>query len=415
MPRLQDVYRRMNVIHQRAVNESRGLTAEEQREWDQLHRESTLEGNTFRPGAVETTQGPATDVRLRNAKTGEAIRVYGPDDSWTRGREYDLPDGIQPEELDLGRWVRAIVRGDWKHAQAELRAMGEGTGSIGGYAVPTVLSDRIIASLREKLATRAAGLMTITLDDGPVLRVARELTRPRAAWVGENDPAIWSEPTFGAVNLEAKRVSSLVKSSRELMEDASNLESLLLDSMGHACAQAVDRAVLYGSGLNQPLGIINAEGAGVQKTDLSGASLSIDHVVKAIYRLAARNVPTENLAAIMSASSAYALATAREDGTAGGYLEGSPPAAYAKLRRFSSEVVPTSATTEVFIGLFSAYLLGIRRDLTIEITNAGYDETNGESAFQRNQVYIHASLRCDGAPIQPSAFEVLTNVADEWA
>src|SRR5260370_27594456 len=95
-----------------------------------------------RVGNISRIDGDANQDRARRSNSrrpaltfidshGHEVRALAKDESIASAIKYDLPDGIRPEELSIGRLVRAYVTGDWSKAQAEKRAMGGSSNILG--------------------------------------------------------------------------------------------------------------------------------------------------------------------------------------------------------------------------------------------------------------------------------------------
>ena len=69
---------------------------------------------------------------------GREIRALRPNESIREAFSAELPDGIQPEELSLGRYIRAVILGDFSKARAEQRAMaGNSDSGTGRWTITT--------------------------------------------------------------------------------------------------------------------------------------------------------------------------------------------------------------------------------------------------------------------------------------
>lgn len=92
-----------------------------------------------------------------------------------------------------------------------------------------------------------------------------------AVWVAENPgtDVAESEATLGAVGLAAKTLQSTTSYSRQLLaQSVIDVEQMVRDDLTAIHALAWDKAVLHGSGGNQPTGIYNL--AGVNAVDIAG-------------------------------------------------------------------------------------------------------------------------------------------------
>ena len=212
----------------------------------------------------------ASDTEIWRTDTGEEVRVFGRTGSledFLRQRS-----GDEREDLSLGGFLRAMVLG--ARNEAEKRALAEGTDSAGGYATPQVLIGRIIDSLRADAVCFRAGARVVPLTTD-VTRIARLASDPVATWRAENAAVAESDPTFEGVTFEPETLAVVVRASRELIEDAPNLERALERAFRGAMSLKVDQAGLVGSGTsNEPSGIKNFSNINSVSMGTNGAAIS---------------------------------------------------------------------------------------------------------------------------------------------
>src|SRR5262249_40047320 len=120
--------------------------------------------------------------------------------------------------LDIARMLKGIVTGQWDDDYHK-RAMSIGSLPGGGYTVPAELSAMVSDRARARAVCVAAGAGTIPMESS-TLRIA-EITgdvvpvfRPENVALPENDV------TFGAVDLRARLVGVVTRSSLELISDS---------------------------------------------------------------------------------------------------------------------------------------------------------------------------------------------------
>ena len=168
------------------------------------------------------------------------------------------------DELSVERYLRGLVTGDWTGAAAEQRAMAEGTGSTGGFMVPTILSAQIIDLARNMTRVIQAGASIVPMPN-QTLDIAKWAGDPSSAWHTENAAITPSDATLGKVTLKAKALAALTVVSRELVEDAPNVGQELSHAFAASFAVKVDKAALYGSGTDpEPRGVKNTSGVTLQ-------------------------------------------------------------------------------------------------------------------------------------------------------
>lgn len=77
-------------------------------------------------------------------------------------------------------------------------------------------------------------------------------------WTEEGSPLTQSQPSFGRVSLEAKKLTAYTEVPNELRRDSAiSVETLLNTMMPQGIAWFEDIAFMFGSGVGEPLGIFN--------------------------------------------------------------------------------------------------------------------------------------------------------------
>jgi HK97 family phage major capsid protein len=317
--------------------------------------------------------------------------------------ERGLFDHRQGEQLRFGHWLRGAATGDWTGAEPERRAMAENTLAAGGAMVPTPLAAQIIDRARAIAATLRAGAVTVPMTS-QTLRIARVAGDPSAAWHSESAVIAESDMTFESVELKAKTLPSLVRASRELVEDGHDVQGVLEHAFASQLALTLDRAALYGSGVDpEPRGTKLTTGVTQTSLGANGGPVTYDALIDASAALwSANETPT---AAIHSPRTEQQLAKLKD--TTGQYL--APPKALDSLPRYATNQVPTNltvgtstTTSDSFVGDFSQLLIGVRTGLAIEVLRERYAD--------RFELGFLAHLRADVAVARPGAFVVVTGI-----
>ncbi|MEN6486355.1 MAG: phage major capsid protein [Syntrophobacteraceae bacterium] len=321
------------------------------------------------------------------------IRLLKREDSIADHVREELPDGIKPEELSLGRMIRGFVTGEWHGAEAERRSVMEiGDSTLGGYLVPAPLSARIIDLARNKSVIMAAGSLTVPMT-ASTLTLAKITQDVTGYWRGENAAITESGLTFGQVTLTSKVLAALCRLSIELMEDAANIGQLAEDAIASALALELDRVCLVGSGSGaEPEGLFSY--TGVQEISLgdNGAALSgYDSFSNAAQKLLEVNATP---GAIVFAPRTWGEIDRMKDGVG---LPLQPPESYRSVPKLVSNQIPTDQThgnvstaSCAFIGDWPNMLVGMRTSLVIEASRVADADT-----FSKMQVLIRGYLRAD--------------------
>lgn len=419
-----DLVQKAKKILDLATTEKRDLTAEESRESERLMDEADVLEHRLGSASMKDAQKRAGETRARqeqgkpvgspDSETREStigdgeFRALSKDESFTGElrRLGELPERADPP-LSIGRYVRALVSGSWKGAEAERRALAGSNDIKGGYLVPTQLSTQVIDLARARSVCIAAGALTVPmLTDS--LSMAKLVTDPVPQWRGEGSVVASSDPTFGGIRMSAKSLGVIVPISRELMMDAPNAPSVIDAALTAALAIELDRACLVGiGGAIQPLGIINDNDI---QSFSAGAIDSFDDLADAVGRLYGQN-ERGPFTAIMHPRS-FSTLDRLVDTTS---QPRQKPDSVRALTMLPTTSIPTNlggGTNEspIIVGDFRLLAIGVRQNLEIEISRDGQD-ANGRG-FQRNEVLIRATLRADTALLRPKGFVYLTGVTN---
>ena len=315
--------------------------------------------------------------------------------------------GVSPEyrNLDLGKFIKGAITGNWRHAELEQRAMSEGTLGAGGFMVPTPLAAELIDMSRNISVLMDAGARTV-LFDSQSLKIARVITDPVAGWKAENASITKSDMAVDSVVLTARTLTALVPVSLELLEDAPNASTAITDALAAGLALELDRAGLLGSGAgSEPTGVFNAPGVQSISMGTNGLALTnFSQLSQAVQKVWESNsTPTAAIYAPRTAGVLDRLV----DSTGQPML---PPPSFQTLKRLVSNQVPVNqvqgtsgaVASCAFVGDFTKMLVGLRTNLTIQISNEGGDASGG--AFSNLQYWIRAHLRADIALARPNQF-----------
>ncbi|MDA5240644.1 phage major capsid protein [Agrobacterium sp. MAFF310724] len=140
----------------------------------------------------------------------------------------------------------------------EKREMTVANAAAAGNTVPTVMGSLID---RLKPASKVQG-MGATVLSGLVgnVELPRHLTGPTAYWLAESGKPTESNSTFDKVALTPRTVAAEQKLSRRLiLQNGVALEDVLKQDLNYVLSNALDTAILTGTGANnQPTGILTA-------------------------------------------------------------------------------------------------------------------------------------------------------------
>lgn len=215
-----------------------------------------------------------------------------------KGREHLFPAFANEEKMhEYKKWCITFVkamRGDVQ-SKMELQEMqrktglGGGSDSIGGYLVPDEFQADLVMLARDVSFLLQNATVVPMSKDKLLLPAEASIVTPY--WVAEKTAPTKSDPSFGQVSLEAKKLFCLTNPvAQELLDDSDiDVVSLLNDQMQYAQGLELDNQFLNGTGT--PCSGVLSAACGfsvVMGTGLSNfSSVTADHVRSMIRKLSA--------------------------------------------------------------------------------------------------------------------------------
>jgi HK97 family phage major capsid protein len=403
------VWARMNEIMNNPDGEGGHLSASQARDYDEL--EAAYD-------ELETIWGENyVDRRGVIARERDDESPYVPDQPLAKGQSFagyvraqGLQKGLEQlgdEPLNLTRYIRGSVTGDWRGAEAErvLMTQSGATSAAGGVLIPTVLFADLIDLARAQMRTLQAGVRQVVMES-PHVDVPRWTKDPQPAFRAEGAAVAVDDATLDKVTLNAKSLSVITKITRELVEDT-NVDDILKQAFAKSFALKLDSQMLYGDGTaNSLTGVKNT--AGVTKTPLgaTGATpANWDWLVDSVGRV--RDLSEEPTAVIYSDRTARTMAKLKD--STGQPVQ--PPSYLDGLERLVTNQVPgnmavgggTATTSDAFVADWTQGVLGIRTDLRITGLQELFAATEGAFA-------LWGWWRGDFQVARPAAMDVTTGI-----
>jgi HK97 family phage major capsid protein len=194
----------------------------------------------------------------------------------------DARDG--DPKRNFGDWCLCVARKDAKrleevyHTQladdkgnvVQKAALGESSGSTGGYIVPPDFYQQLLAIAAEKALIRPRAFVqpmasaTLQFPYLDLTTVQSSGVSPffggvQMYWTEEAQLRTETEPQFKMMELKAHELSGYSVSSNVLLQDAAfGLEKFLMSLFGLAIGWFEDYAFLQGNGVGKPIGMLNA-------------------------------------------------------------------------------------------------------------------------------------------------------------
>lgn len=296
----------------------------EQKHLDRLEREETLKASTSIPitPAITTTERiPAVAAIKVNPLEKFGIICAG----MVKAREEEVPPFKWLDENGYGELVKEL-RSGYEYD----RRMGKAAptpsvnivngSSSGGVLVPSPLAGSIIELLRPTTTFFQGGPRQVQFVGGKYHQ-ARGATGATAGYVGEGEKKPLSAPTFEDINMQAKKLATIVPITQEArMWTIGGLEQYIRDDATKAMSEKIDLTAYFGSGVgNVPQGIFNKPGTirisatGFFANSTSPTLIELDKMAsRMILQMTVRNIaPSESWAWVMNLRTAMYLGSIR--------------------------------------------------------------------------------------------------------
>lgn len=146
-------------------------------------------------------------------------------------------------------------------------------GTPAGYAPGTVVASSLSPALRPRRWSIEAGVVEVSgLEGNGEIVLPVETTEAAGTWIGDGASAPEAEPGTSGVAVSPRTVTAWSRITRGmLMQSSVSAENWVRSHLQASCDDAVDRALLAGSGLaDDPMGIVNTPGVGSVQFATSG-------------------------------------------------------------------------------------------------------------------------------------------------
>lgn len=407
----------MRAVVDKADDEKRSLTAEEQKEIET--RETEIDRLDQEIKSRET-------VIKRSQNTTDIRRFAEPEDT----RDMDDARDEVAEFKSLNEYRRSLSPNLYVDSQEyrtsfykmmtvsdqrelsgeELRVLSKASAGAGLNLVPTEFQRTLIDLLRFTGAMRNVATVLST-SDGAALQVPTVSAHGTAAWTAENAAFSASDETFGQKTLNAYKNGSLIKVSLELLQDAAfDLEGYIGREFAQRVGVLENTAYVAGDGSGKPTGVATSATAGI--TAASATAITADELLDLIYSLSPPY--RRNAAFLMADSTVKILRKLKASGT-GEYIWqdglargeeasmlGGAPSMLWGYPVYSDPDMPAATTglVSVLFGDFSFYWIRDVDGIQIQRLNELYAE-NGQIGF----IVYH---RTDGLLVNTAAVKKLT-------
>jgi HK97 family phage major capsid protein len=284
-------------ILDKAIAESRGLTADEQKDIGNLREKAQAVTDTIK--TFEELRGMTAGGGSTTSSAARAAFTAGGATPETRG-----------PFSSLGEQLRSIQQAAMPGTQPDARlfeiraaALNEGVPSEGGFLVQQDFTTRLLDKVKaaSKVAVRCTEVPVSGASNGVKLPALDE-SNSRADgsrhggvlgyWLAEAGAMTATKPKFRAMELTLKKVGALVYATDELLADATALESFVSRVASAELAWQVDNRIIRGSGAGCPLGILESPALieVPKETGQEADSIVVENVLAMFSRLPASSV-----------------------------------------------------------------------------------------------------------------------------
>ncbi len=260
------------------------------------------------------------------------------------------------------------------------------TTSTAGAVIPTQTLNKII----EKLEQDSVLFPLVQHYNIPSnLSIGVEGENDECAWTTENATSTASSASISSVALTAYQICKFVSISAQIGKMSIDaLENFIVGSLTRKLHRAIDKAIMDGTGTNQPTGITkNMTFIEVEKLDYDAicdidAELNSEYDKNAVYVM---NKKTRNLVKKIKNEIGEPIFVQNSANGFGNMLDGYPVVIYDKM-----------PDNKIILGDFSQYVFNFASNPTI-------DKSKDAGFFQNAEVYRISAL-ADGKPAMQSAF-----------
>ena len=341
-----------------------------------------------------------------------------------------LTDAVPKDEFSFVRAINGILPGGtFEGADLEQRAfragqekaLSMGTGSAGGYLVPTMyLPEKFIEKYEAEVVCLQAGAERLPNLVGSPVKIPNETTGASVTYLAENEDITETSLVFNELEVQPHMCAALIKMSRTLVRNSAlAAEQIVRDRLSKSMGRGVDLAMLRGTGTNnQPTGIANTSNINTKAIGTNGGAFTPIIAKQMRKELVTDNVPLQGMVWIMdgliwenldrqliaSEANLFALQQSIALGTVK-MLLGYPV--------FISNQIPNNITkgsnsdcSEAYLGKIDTLLLAEWGGFELEATQVG------STAFLKHQVIVKIVFSFDVGVTQPAAWCLCNDARD---
>ena len=372
---------------------------------DKTKAENVAYLEAFKEAVSDNTKSNETPVTIVNQMLASAVRAM-------HNKDYRSIKMLSDEEI-LAQAKKDFANSKALHKVLSTKAVNAGTPSEGGFTVPLAFSSDYIDALLANTLIDKLGVRRVPLVHGN-LSIPRMDTVSAISWGGEETIGDTTQPTFGEVNMHAKKLfAKTAITNTVIRESGVDVEGWIAEDLFRNARIALDVALLKGTGTQyQPLGLKN--NPNIQTSGSSTTAFGVDTPNDMEALLEQANVPMENVKWLLSPKGKSWIKSTKF--TTGPFAWATEMVTQKTLNGYefltsttvdySKQTAPTSDYADFWLGDWSQLLFGISKDISIEVSRDGTFVSNGQtiSAFDKDLTLIRLISEVDFACRHPEAF-----------
>lgn len=281
-------------------------------------------------------------------------------------------------------------------------ALEVGELSEGGYTVPDEFEHQLIQGLEEENIMR--GLVHVISTGSGEHKIPIVASHGSGSWVEEENQIPESDDAFSQITLSAHKFATMIRVSRELLNDSAfDIAGYIAHEFVRRAGAAEEAAIISGDGSHKPYGLLHATyGAETGVTAASATAITADELIDLQHSL--KSSYRRNACFIMNDATVAAIRKLK-DGEGQyiwktGLTEGAPDTIFNQKVLVTNSMPLIGAGNKVILyGDYSYYWLAEREGRSLERLNELYAVTD--------QVGFKLTERLDGRLILPEAVKCL--------
>lgn len=276
--RLAETQEALKTLQATADAEKRDMSEDEITQVDALLAEfESVKGQVERREMIEANSAKLEASQGRQVKPETRQDADADDEPERRARKHPAEPVAERGKWgwrSMGEFAISVKNGSRQGGRIDQRLIdhvetraptsyaNEGTGADGGFAVPPDFRNEIMSIVggEDSLMGRCDQLTS----GGNTLSVPKDEDTPwstagiQAYWEGENSQLTQSKPVIEQLNIRLNKLAVLVPVTDELLEDAPAMSTYLKRKVPQKMDFKMNWAVLHGTGVGMPLGLMNA-------------------------------------------------------------------------------------------------------------------------------------------------------------